>query len=160
MTVAFLVLFLVLFLLGVGTFLLIALLPFLVALLPFLVGLLCFLFVFVWGEFFWSLAIKIIKLLSSIYGSTKKNTTLKIKQRSWDLLLIRDFTKGLSEIFPKDLHEWQHWISDIMEDRTRMQSKGMNHRLVSLITFYRLTRFAFHIGIDKVFILATRRATR
>ncbi len=74
--------------------------------------------------------------------------------------LIITFSQGLAEVFPKEWDEWQHWIRDMMEDRTRMQSKGMNHRLVSLITFYRLTRFAFHIGIDKVFILATRRATR
>jgi hypothetical protein len=68
--------------------------------------------------------------------------------------------KKLAEVFPEEWDEWQHWIRDMMESRTRMQSKGMNHRLVSLITFYRLTRFAFHIGIDKVFILATRRTTR
>jgi hypothetical protein len=108
----------------------------------------------------WSLVIVIIKSLSSVYGSFQKNTTLKVKHKSWDLLLIRDYTQRLAEISPKDLDEWQHWISDMMEDRTRMQAKGMNHRLVSLITFYRLTRFAFHIGIDKVFILATRKATR
>ncbi len=85
---------------------------------------------------------------------------IQIKQRAWDVTLVEAITQGLAEVFPEEWDEWQHWISDMMESRTRMQSKGMNHRLVSLITFYRLTRFAFHIGIDKVFILATRRATR
>ena len=80
--------------------------------------------------------------------------------KEWDVSLIITFTQKLAEVFPEEWDECQHWIYDIMEDRTRMQSKGMNHRLVSLITFYRLTRFVWHIGIDKVFILATRRTTR
>jgi len=88
------------------------------------------------------------------------NEQFYIKKRAWDLSLITSMVQGLSEVFPEEWDEWQHWISDMMELRTRMQSKGMNHRLVSLITFYRLFRFALHIGIDKVFILATRRATR
>jgi hypothetical protein len=82
------------------------------------------------------------------------------KQRAWDIKLITTFTQSLAEIFPKEWNEWQHWISDMMEDRSRMQTNGLNHRLVSLITFYRLTLFALHIGIVKVFILATRRTTR
>ncbi|BBC25026.1 hypothetical protein [Pseudanabaena sp. ABRG5-3] len=87
------------------------------------------------------------------------DTQIHFKRRAWDVSLIATLTQGLAEVFPDEWDEWQHWISDMMESRTRMQSKGMNHRLVSLITFYRLTRFVFHIGIDKVFILATRRAT-
>ena len=87
----------------------------------------------------------------------KIRTQEQLKEISKDFCLIIAFTE---ELFPEDWDEWQHWISDIMESRTRMQSKGMNHRLVSLITFYRLIRFAFHIGIDKVYILATRRTTR
>ena len=83
-----------------------------------------------------------------------------LKQRAWDVTLIEAITQGLAEVFPEEWDEWQHWISDMMESRTKMQSKGISHHLVSLITFYRLTRFAFHIGIDKVFILATRKATK
>ena len=83
----------------------------------------------------------------------------KNNPKEWDVSLIITFTQELAEVFPEEWNEWQHWISDMMDSRTRMQSKGMNHRLVSLITFYRLTRFAMHIGIDKVVILATRRAT-
>ncbi len=83
-----------------------------------------------------------------------------VNKRTWDIDFIIVLTQELTEVFPEDWNDWQHWISDMMDSRTRMQSKGMNHRLVSLITFYRLTRFAMHIGIDKVFILATRRATR
>jgi len=81
-------------------------------------------------------------------------------KRAWDVQLVVSFVRDLAVVFPEEWDEWGHEISDIMESRTRMQSKGMNHRLVSLITFYRLFRFALHIGIDKVFILATRRATR
>jgi hypothetical protein len=94
------------------------------------------------------------------HRSLKKYEKGEIKQRSRDVSLIITFTQGLSEVFPEEWNEWQHWISDMMDSRTRMQSKQMNHRLVSLITFYRLFRFALHIGIDKVFIIATRRATR
>jgi hypothetical protein len=89
-----------------------------------------------------------------------RKTQIQFKQGALDVTLIRAITQGLAEVFPEEWGDWQHWISDMMDSRTRMQSKGMNHRLVSLITFYRLTRFVFHIGIDKVFILATRRATR
>ncbi len=97
------------------------------------------------------------RLASSKHSKTKQSKT---KQRAWDMGLIVTFTQELAEVFPEEWDEWQHWISDMMDSRTRMQAKGMNHRLVSLITFYRLVRFALHIGIDKVFILATRRATR
>jgi len=89
-----------------------------------------------------------------------RSTHRYLKKRAWDVDLITNIAQGLSEVFPEEWDDWQHWINDMMELRTRMQSKGMNHRLVSLITFYRLFRFALHIGIDKVFILATRRATR
>jgi hypothetical protein len=81
-------------------------------------------------------------------------------KQSWDIQLVVSFANELAEVFPEEWDEWQHWISDMIEDWTKMQSNGMNHRLVSLITFYRLTRFAFHIGIDKIFILATRKAKR
>jgi len=74
--------------------------------------------------------------------------------------LIASLACKLEAIFPEDWNEWQHWISDMIDDQKRMLEKGKNHYLVSLITFYRLIRFAFHIGIDKVFILATRRTTR
>ena len=94
------------------------------------------------------------------YLISYNKSQVQLKQRAWDVSLIEAITQGLSEVFPEEWNDWQHWISDMMEDRTRMQSKAMNHRLVSLITFYRLTRFICHIGIDKVFILATRRATR
>ncbi len=90
--------------------------------------------------------------------STKEKS--EIKQGEWDVSLIITLTQGLAEVFPEEWDEWQHWISDMMDSRKRMQAKGMNHRLVSLITFYRLVRFTLHIGIDKVFILATRRTTR
>ncbi len=90
----------------------------------------------------------------------RKRTKLQNKQRASDVCLIVNLTQEIEEVFPEEWNEWQHWISDMMELRTRMLAKGMNHRLVSLITFYRLFRFALHIGIDKVFILATRRATR
>jgi len=83
-----------------------------------------------------------------------------VRKRDWDVQLVVSFVNELAAIYPEEWNEWQHWISDMMDSRTRMQSKGMNHRIVSLITFYRLTRFAWHIGIDKVFILATRRTTR
>ena len=98
-------------------------------------------------------------LLSHLFSLNNRNCNLQNKQRSWDTGLIIYIARELEEVFPEDWNDWQHWIGDMMDSRTRMQSKGMNHRLVSLITFYRLTRFAFHIGIDKV-ILATRRATR
>ena len=88
------------------------------------------------------------------------NIQVHLKKRAWDIGLIIAFAQSLAEIFPEEWHDWQHWISDMMDSRTRMQSKGMNHRLISLIIFYRLTRFVWHIGIDKVFILATRRDTR
>ena len=107
-----------------------------------------------------SFQIAIFRLLSSGQSFVKSNKKSKIKQRALDVSLVITFSQKLAEVFPEEWNEWQHWISDIMDSRTRMQSKGINHRLVSLITFYRLTRFAFHIGIDKVFILATRRATR
>ena len=87
-------------------------------------------------------------------------TQIHFKRRAWDIRLIANLTQGLSEVFPEDWNHWQHWISDMMESRTRMQSNGVNHSLVSLNTFYELTRFVWHIGIYKVFILATRRATR
>lgn len=83
-----------------------------------------------------------------------------VRKRAWDVQLIVSFVHELAAVFPEEWNEWQHWISDMMDSRTRMQSKGMNHRLVSLLTFYRLTRFVWHIGIAKVFILATHRATR
>ena len=92
-----------------------------------------------------------------IATTTKKSQN---KQRASDVRLIMDLSEEIINCFPEEWDEWQHWIRDIMDSRTSMQSKGKNHRLVSLLTFYRLTRFAFHIGIDKVFILATRRATR
>ena len=107
-----------------------------------------------------SLPIAIFRLLSGNRSSVKSNQKLKTKQRVWDVSLIITFTQELTEVFPEEWDEWQHWISDIMEDRTRMQSKGMNYRLVSLITFYRLIWFVWYIGIDKVYILATRRVTR
>lgn len=100
-------------------------------------------------------------LIRYLYSRSTINTKKsQNKQKASEVGVIEFINQGLSEVFPEEWDEWQHWISDIMESRTRMQSKGMNHRLVSLITFYRLTRFAFHIGIDKVYILATRRATR
>jgi hypothetical protein len=105
----------------------------------------------------------ISRLLSgnrSSVKSNKKSETKQRAQRSWDVSLIITFTQELAEVFPEEWDEWQHWISDMMDSRTRMQSKGINHRLVSLITLYRLTRFVWNIGIDKVYILATRRATR
>jgi len=107
-----------------------------------------------------SIPIAIFRLLSSSQSSIKRYQKSETKQRAWDVGLIITFTQELAEVFPEEWDEWQHWVSDMMASRTRMQSKGMNHRLVSLITFYRLTRFAWHIGIDKVYILATRRATR
>lgn len=90
----------------------------------------------------------------------KNSQTSQIKYKTWNASLIKTLTQEVFEVFPEEWDEWQHWICDIMEDRTRMQAKGINPRLVSLITFYRLTRFVWHIGIDKVFILATRRAKR
>ena len=102
----------------------------------------------------------LINLISQLSSLNKKNCNPQNKQRSWDIGLIIYIARELEEVFPKDWNDWQHWVSDMMDSRTRMQSKGMNHSLVSLIIFYRLMRFAFHIGIDKVFILATRRATR
>ena len=102
----------------------------------------------------------IFNLLSHLFSLNNKNCNLQNKQRSWDIGLIIYIARELEEVFPEDWNDWQHWIGDMMDSRTRMQSKGINHRLVSLITFYRLTRFAFHIGIDKAFILATRRITR
>jgi len=102
----------------------------------------------------------ILNLLSHLFSLRRKNCNLQNKQRSWDIGLIIYITKELKEVFPKDWNKWEDEISDMMESRTRMQSKGINHRLISLITFYRLTRFVWHIGIDKVFILATRRTTR
>ncbi len=107
-----------------------------------------------------SMPMAIFRWLSSIRSSVTRNPKLEIKQRAWDVSLIITFTQEIAVVFPEEWDEWQHWISDMMDSRTRMQSKGMNYRLVSLITFYRLTRFAMHIGIDKVFILATRRTTR
>jgi hypothetical protein len=107
-----------------------------------------------------SFAIAINRSLLAIRSSIRIHKKLQTNQRAWDVHFIVDLTQSLSEVFPREWNEWQHWISDMMDSRTRMQSKGMNHHLVSLITFYRLTRFVFHIGIDKVFILATRRATR
>lgn len=102
----------------------------------------------------------ILNSLSHLFSFNKKSCNLQNKQRSWEISLIIYIARELAEVFPEDWDEWQHWISDMMDSRTRMQSKGINHRLLSLITFYRLIRFSFHIGIDKVFILATRRATR
>jgi hypothetical protein len=102
---------------------------------------------------------KNINFFDYIFLLLGKRTSQK-NQRAWDVSLIETLTQGLAEVFPEEWDEWQHWISDIIESRTRMQSKRMNHHLVSLITFYRLTRFVPHIGIYKVFILATRRATR
>jgi MFS family permease len=96
-------------------------------------------------------------LASSKHSKTKQSKT---KQRAWDVNLVVTFTQEVAEVFPEEWEEWQHWISDMMDLRKRMQAKGINHHLVSLITFYRLVRFALHIGIDKIFILATRRATR
>jgi hypothetical protein len=93
----------------------------------------------------------------SYYVSSKLATKSQNKKGALEVGLITSFTQELAEVFPKEWDEWQHWISDMMESRMRMQSKGMNHRLVSLITFYRLIRFAFHIGIDKVYILAIKR---
>jgi len=106
-----------------------------------------------------SLPTLLIRFLSYYHSSTRTNK-LHNKQRALDVRLIVTFTQELTEVFPEEWDEWQHWIRDMIDSRTRMQAKGMSHRLVSLITFYRLTRFVFHIGIDKVFILATRRATR
>jgi hypothetical protein len=81
------------------------------------------------------------------------------RKQTWAVQLVAFFAHELAEVFPEEWNEWQHWISDMMDDQRRMLEQGKNHRLVSLITFYRLTRFAFYIGIDKVFILATRRTT-
>jgi hypothetical protein len=100
------------------------------------------------------------QVLDSFSSTSTKTDNQPKKQISWEERLIINITQGLRDIFPKDWQHWEHWISDMMDSRARMQSKGMNHRLVSLITLYRLTRFAFHIGIDKVVIIATRRATR
>jgi len=107
-----------------------------------------------------SLLIALVQFLFIRKSSIKSHKKSKIKERAWDVSLIISSTQELTEVFPEEWDDWQHWINDMMELRTRMQSKGMNHRIVSLITFYRLFRFALHIGIDKVFILATRRATR
>ncbi|WP_146048765.1 hypothetical protein [Pseudanabaena sp. BC1403] len=94
------------------------------------------------------------------YILLEEKQTSQIKYKTWDVSLMKTFAQEVFDVYPEEWDEWQHWISDMMESRTRMQAAGINHWLVSLITFYRLTRFAFHIGIDKVFILATRRATR
>ena len=107
-----------------------------------------------------SLLIALVQFLFTRKSSIKSHKKSKIKERAWDVSLIISSTQELTEVFPEEWDDWQHWINDMMELRTRMQSKGMNHRIVSLITFYRLFRFALHIGIDKDFILATRRATR
>jgi len=107
-----------------------------------------------------SFQMTIVRSLTDGRSSIKRNQKPERKQRAWDESLIITFTQELAEVFPEEWDEWQHWISDMMDSRTRMQSKGMNHRLVSLITFYRLTRFVWHLGIDKVYILATRRTTR
>jgi hypothetical protein len=82
------------------------------------------------------------------------------KYKTWDADLIDTLSQELCESFPDEWDGWQHWICDIMEDRTRMQSKGVNLFLVSLITAYRLTHFVWHIGISKIFILSTRRTKR
>jgi hypothetical protein len=111
-------------------------------------------------EWLLSFPITLIHFLSHLHTPNKTYLKSQVKHRAWDVSLVVSFTQELAIIFPEEWDEWQHWISDMMESRTRMQSKGMNHRLVSLITFYRLTRFVWHIGIDKVFILATRRTTR
>lgn len=98
------------------------------------------------------LAIKLQSVAAPSKAERQKRTSL-----DWKTLY---FVKELAEVFPEEWNDWQHWISDMMDSRESMQLKGMKDYRVSLITFYRLTLFAFHIGIDKVFILATRRTTR
>ena len=100
------------------------------------------------------------RLFIENHNHTKTSTSLHGRKRAWDVQLVESFAHELAAVFPEEWDEWQHWISDMMESRTRMQAKGMNHRLVSLITFHRISCFVWHIGIDKFFILATRRATR
>ena len=107
-----------------------------------------------------SFKIAITRFFSSSHSFIKKDGKSRINQPAWDVGVIVDFTQKLTDVFPEDWNKWEHEIRDIMDSRTSMQSKGINHHLVSLITFYRFTRFMFHIGIDKVYILATRRATR
>jgi hypothetical protein len=107
-----------------------------------------------------AIIITLIRFFSGNRLSGKFHTKSPNKLVVWDISLIAVLSEELTEVFPEEWDDWQHWINDMIESRTRMQSEGMNHRFVSLITFYRLTRFVWHIGIDKVFILATRRTTR
>ena len=107
-----------------------------------------------------SLINKLIYVLLKYRSFSKKSNILKVKQKSWDICLIVLLTQGLAEVFPKEWDEWQPEIECMMAFRQRQQSKGINHRLISLITFYHFSLFVWHIGIDKVFILATRRSTR
>ncbi len=94
------------------------------------------------------------------YLISYNKSQVQIKQRAWDVSLIVALSHRLSEVFPEEWEKWEPEMECMVAFRKRQQSMGMNHRFVSLITFYRLIRFAFHIGIGKVFILATRRATR
>lgn len=83
----------------------------------------------------------VIHSLIHHFSGTSKQKQSETSIKTFEDHLIVDFTQELAEVFPEEWDEWQHWISDMMDSRTRMQAKGMNHRLVSLITFYRLTRF-------------------
>ena len=90
----------------------------------------------------------------------KSIATSKINKKTWDISLIIMLTQELTEVFPKEWDDWQPEIECMMAFRKIQQSNGVNHRLISLITFYHLSLFVWHIGINKVFILATRRTTR
>lgn len=102
----------------------------------------------------------LMSFLPQFHVSAKTITKGEIKQRAWDVRLIVALSYRLSEFFPEDWDRWQPEMECMIAFRKSQQSKGISHRLISLITFYHLCHFAFHIGIDKVFILATRRTTR
>lgn len=108
----------------------------------------------------WLLSLPITSFLSHCRASFKvSNKSQLIKISLVDRLII-NLTQGLAEVFPEKWDEWQPEMECMMAFRQRQLSKGISHSLISLITFYHFSLFIWHIGIDKAFIIATRRATR
>jgi hypothetical protein len=102
----------------------------------------------------------VMGLFQLVFNLVSPLTKPQAKKQSWDRSLVVFLAHELAEVYPMEWNVWQHWISDILESRQCLQARRINHRLVALITFYELFRFSWHIGIEKMFVITFRLASK